>query len=209
MSTSTCRICFEDNKKIELISPCKCSGTSAWVHRECLDKWRCHNMNNSLTRCTECLTDFEFEDIQPDIFFKMYALKHYCLALLVFFGYFLTVLFIINASCLVLAVFVHGYVYDQSINYDYDTFSHSYLVATACQLFYTAMVMFIYWETKSYGSQFPFHAFSIFSFPFIALVYLGSITNYHIRLVLIGIKKKLEHRKKTKYSKVKCLSRIV
>ena len=38
--------------------------------------------------------DFEFEDIQPDILFKLYAIKHYCLALLNFLGYFSMVLFI-------------------------------------------------------------------------------------------------------------------
>ena len=32
----TCRICLEDG---DLICPCKCSGTSAHVHAECLKRW--------------------------------------------------------------------------------------------------------------------------------------------------------------------------
>ena len=37
-----CRICFENYETVdnELIYPCYCSGTSKYVHRECLEKWR-------------------------------------------------------------------------------------------------------------------------------------------------------------------------
>ena len=38
-----CRICFID-ENIEpnkpFINPCACSGTSKWVHIECLNRWR-------------------------------------------------------------------------------------------------------------------------------------------------------------------------
>jgi E3 ubiquitin-protein ligase DOA10 len=59
-----CRICYEGEEN--LISPCKCSGTSAFVHRECLEKWRktlpmvIHN-NQRDVRCEMCHTFYQFE----------------------------------------------------------------------------------------------------------------------------------------------------
>ena len=35
----TCRICYDDDPKKTLISPCQCSGTMQYVHRECLLEW--------------------------------------------------------------------------------------------------------------------------------------------------------------------------
>ena len=35
-----CRICLEEERPAELIAPCRCAGTSRWVHRGCLDRWR-------------------------------------------------------------------------------------------------------------------------------------------------------------------------
>ncbi|RWV97418.1 hypothetical protein GW17_00039793 [Ensete ventricosum] len=34
-----CRICLETDGR-DFIAPCKCKGTSKYVHRECLDHWR-------------------------------------------------------------------------------------------------------------------------------------------------------------------------
>ena len=34
-----CRICYESSNPNQLFSPCKCSGTSQYVHRECLYDW--------------------------------------------------------------------------------------------------------------------------------------------------------------------------
>ena len=41
-TNSTPRICFEphDEPSDPLISPCKCSGSSSFIHRHCLRKWR-------------------------------------------------------------------------------------------------------------------------------------------------------------------------
>lgn len=33
----TCRICYEDED--ELITPCQCDGTMAFVHKECIERW--------------------------------------------------------------------------------------------------------------------------------------------------------------------------
>ena len=35
-----CRICFEEEDNLSLfVSPCRCSGTSKYVHVECLQEW--------------------------------------------------------------------------------------------------------------------------------------------------------------------------
>jgi|UniRef100_A0A6C0C0B3 hypothetical protein len=70
-----CRICFlteEDDPNLEFISPCACSGTSKWVHIECLNRWRLESVNpTSMTRCSECRTEYRIIDnlINPEIFF--------------------------------------------------------------------------------------------------------------------------------------------
>ena len=59
-----CRICFERDTDIPrdcLISPCKCKGTSEFVHKSCLDKWRMTNREGEAWRkCMECHTPYEF-----------------------------------------------------------------------------------------------------------------------------------------------------
>jgi hypothetical protein len=34
-----CRICFDDGNFATLVSPCKCIGTSQYIHRQCLDQY--------------------------------------------------------------------------------------------------------------------------------------------------------------------------
>ena len=42
-----CRICFEsESHNNELITPCKCKGTSKYIHRSCLNKWIDLNYKN-------------------------------------------------------------------------------------------------------------------------------------------------------------------
>ena len=55
-----CRICFEgeeiDNK---LFSPCLCSGTSKYVHYNCLEIWRETNRTTDAYHiCKECHDNF-------------------------------------------------------------------------------------------------------------------------------------------------------
>ncbi len=52
-----CRICLTDDEEENLIAPCYCKGTSRFVHRDCLDKWRCQHERSFYT-CTECTTPF-------------------------------------------------------------------------------------------------------------------------------------------------------
>ena len=50
-----CRICLEIDDVDDMIAPCKCSGTSKYVHRTCLNQWRSMNtVNNHFTQCGEC-----------------------------------------------------------------------------------------------------------------------------------------------------------
>jgi len=48
-----CRICLEDASLNELISPCRCAGTSKYVHHTCLERWRA-STPRAFSRCYEC-----------------------------------------------------------------------------------------------------------------------------------------------------------
>lgn len=59
-----CRYCLDGGDV--LISPCACSGTNQYVHRECLDRWRATNPNYD-TVCRECNTPYTFiRDVFPE-----------------------------------------------------------------------------------------------------------------------------------------------
>ena len=77
-----CRICFID-ENIEpnkpFINPCACSGTSKWVHIECLNKWRKSRQNpTSESTCSECRTQYNIIrknfDIETLIYQNSYIL---------------------------------------------------------------------------------------------------------------------------------------
>ncbi|RWS21969.1 uncharacterized protein B4U80_14906 [Leptotrombidium deliense] len=52
-SIPKCRICFESNS--DLIQPCKCTGSSANVHYECLAQWI---ESSGSPKCNVCLSDY-------------------------------------------------------------------------------------------------------------------------------------------------------
>ena len=61
-----CRICFEsdvsDNN--QLIVPCKCNGSSRYIHRKCLDTWRETNIStDAFYKCRECHDIYTIEFI--------------------------------------------------------------------------------------------------------------------------------------------------
>lgn len=63
-TTKICRICFDDSKQNDLISPCLCTGGSAYVHRECLDNWRSLNEHGrGFQYCDVCLFKYIIEPI--------------------------------------------------------------------------------------------------------------------------------------------------
>ena len=51
-SNYSCRICFEEDTIDNLIYPCKCNGTTKYVHRACINEWRKKNSKN--THCEIC-----------------------------------------------------------------------------------------------------------------------------------------------------------
>ena len=55
-----CRICLEEEENLDkLISPCRCSGTSKYVHIECLKQWRYQDIDApGFYKCMECNEDY-------------------------------------------------------------------------------------------------------------------------------------------------------
>ena len=51
-----CRICFDiETEKNKFVSPCRCSGTSKFVHIKCINKWRRVNRGkDAYDQCMEC-----------------------------------------------------------------------------------------------------------------------------------------------------------
>lgn len=57
-----CRICLESDSIEQLISPCLCSGTSQYVHHECLSRWRTTTTNeDAIYMCMECRFHYEIK----------------------------------------------------------------------------------------------------------------------------------------------------
>jgi len=59
LDDARCRICF--GQEGELITPCKCSGTCAFVHRDCLDAWRAAQ-ESARGVCGTCGFRYELSD---------------------------------------------------------------------------------------------------------------------------------------------------
>lgn len=54
-----CRICLEGNDNEPLINPCRCNGTTKWIHESCLQQWRLSNTHSeSYNRCEICLYNY-------------------------------------------------------------------------------------------------------------------------------------------------------
>jgi hypothetical protein len=57
-----CRICLEEEDDItKLISPCRCDGSSKYVHIDCLNQWRLISQregNEGCDKCMECKTEY-------------------------------------------------------------------------------------------------------------------------------------------------------
>nr|CCC89595.1 conserved hypothetical protein [Trypanosoma congolense IL3000] len=60
-SDLVCRICRCSSPVEDLFSPCICNGTSKYVHRQCLERWRATTTNEEHRRvCAECKTPYSF-----------------------------------------------------------------------------------------------------------------------------------------------------
>lgn len=62
-----CRICLESDFSSEnpLIAPCKCKGSSKYVHRSCLDTWRSTKRDTAWSKCTTCLHPYVILKKEP------------------------------------------------------------------------------------------------------------------------------------------------
>ena len=66
-AVKTCRICLDNDNEKDLISPCMCTGGSAYVHRQCLDNWRSVNKNGRAFKfCDVCHFEFVIEPVVDD-----------------------------------------------------------------------------------------------------------------------------------------------
>jgi hypothetical protein len=57
-----CRICFEEEDNVSLlVAPCRCNGTSKYVHVDCLQTWIKTTENvNAKKKCMECKTAYKY-----------------------------------------------------------------------------------------------------------------------------------------------------
>ena len=57
-----CCICLDEEDHKDLISPCNCSGSTKYIHRDCLENWRSTNINeDNYKRCEICHFEYEIE----------------------------------------------------------------------------------------------------------------------------------------------------
>ncbi|CAF3773259.1 unnamed protein product [Rotaria sp. Silwood1] len=62
-----CRICLDTDNPKDIISPCLCSGGSAYVHRKCLNDWRSENASGkSFKFCDVCQFEYVIESVLSD-----------------------------------------------------------------------------------------------------------------------------------------------
>ena len=66
LQKKTCRFCLEDDLKNNLIVTCLCSGTSKYVHRECIDRWRSVKGmdSNIFYQCQQCKFKYKIKKIK-------------------------------------------------------------------------------------------------------------------------------------------------
>jgi hypothetical protein len=63
-----CRICHDDADGHRLIAPCRCKGSSKWVHRNCLDVWRSSPLRDDVfDACEVCQAKYEFAVENPEV----------------------------------------------------------------------------------------------------------------------------------------------
>ena len=62
-----CRICLDTDHPDDIISPCLCNGSAAYVHRKCLNNWRSENANGrGFKYCNVCQFEYVIEPVTYD-----------------------------------------------------------------------------------------------------------------------------------------------
>lgn len=73
-----CKICFEDGVNEPLMNPCRCNGSSRWVHESCLQRWRLTNQNtNAYHRCEICLYEYVIDRGSSEEKFHFICIEKY------------------------------------------------------------------------------------------------------------------------------------
>ena len=62
-SPITCRICLESSDEESLIAPCRCNGSSKFVHRDCLQQW----IDVKKKKQCECCRSHYLQELSIDI----------------------------------------------------------------------------------------------------------------------------------------------
>jgi len=58
-----CRICLDDTEQETLFQPCLCSGSSGWVHEQCLTEWRLTAPNpEAFNKCFSCNYTYKLQE---------------------------------------------------------------------------------------------------------------------------------------------------
>ncbi len=119
--TSECRFCLETDAIENLLSPCLCSGSSKYVHNECLMRWY-NTVPARGTRCNTCLTEYvreashSVEAIQYPHIHIMLRINNPPLFILLF-HWFLTLSFNVSRDILLRFDTKILYVYYQFLNH--------------------------------------------------------------------------------------------
>ena len=86
IQTSVCRICLEEDSEDNMIYPCRCQGTSKYVHKNCLNQWRLMSENpDALTTCSVCIFKYIVSDtigVPTNFIYK--CMKHISSNLVIF-----------------------------------------------------------------------------------------------------------------------------
>ncbi len=67
MHRKTCWVCFaseEDDRTVTWVQPCRCRGTTKWVHQMCLQRWIDEKQRGNSTAkvsCPQCGTPYTIE----------------------------------------------------------------------------------------------------------------------------------------------------
>jgi len=69
-----CRICLSDDSQGDLVSPCECKGTIAYVHESCLLKWRTlHHTTVRQDVCQMCMTAYRVKGDSRATYYRVFV----------------------------------------------------------------------------------------------------------------------------------------
>jgi len=77
LDSHECRFCL-GSEGADLIAPCQCSGSSKWVHRHCLDRWRATGGPCCFTHCPTCQFPYILELRHASTEFEQRLRKRRC-----------------------------------------------------------------------------------------------------------------------------------